>query len=95
MIPVGFVDATRDITLTSIAYFAVSCLHVRNRAATVANDLNLYDVQSGEWTTAVVSPTPVGRFAHAACSGGRDKLLVFGGVNPGEDLADLMVLTAP
>lgn len=75
--------------------FAPDILCVRNRGTTVASDLHIFGVRCGEWTTPNISPRPVGRFAHAACAvvGGKS-FLVFGGVNPGEDLDDVMVLTA-
>lgn len=60
----------------------------------MANDLHIFDVRCGEWTTPNMSPRPVGRFAHAACAvAGAKSLLVFGGVNPGEDLDDVLVLS--
>ena len=65
-----------------------------NRGVTVANDLHLYDVNSGEWMMPRVSPLPSGRFAHAACAWGDTSLLVYGGVNPEENLTDVVVLTA-
>lgn len=61
----------------------------------MAGDLHLYDTQCGEWTTPSLSAPPVGRFAHAACAGREHTLLIFGGVNPGEDLTDVMVIAAP
>lgn len=62
----------------------------------MANDLHLYDVRSGEWRTPSVLPPPMGRFAHATCTGGGgSSLLVFGGVNPKQDLTGVVVLTAP
>lgn len=67
------------------------CPH--NRGTSVANDLHLYDVNIGEWMTPRVTPPPSSRFAHAACAWGEKSLLVFGGVSPGEDLADVALLT--
>eukprot|EP00904_Undaria_pinnatifida_P012669 jgi/Undpi1/8532/HiC_scaffold_25.g10999.m1 len=61
----------------------------------VADDLHLYDVRCGKWTTPNILPRPMGRFAHAACTGGGDNVVVFGGVNPEEDLTDVVVITAP
>lgn len=61
----------------------------------MADDLHLYDVQSGEWTTPCVLPRPMGRFAHATCTNGGGSLLVFGGVNPEQDLTDVVVFTTP
>lgn len=60
----------------------------------MANDLHLYDVEADAWTTAAVSPRPDGRFAHAACAGEANSMFIFGGVNPTEDLTDVMLLTA-
>lgn len=61
----------------------------------VASDLHLFGVHCGEWTTPSISPRPVGRFAHAACALTRGRsLFVFGGVNPGEDLDDVLELSA-
>lgn len=74
--------------------FARFSLCARNRGQTVAGDLHLFDVRCGEWTTPRISPRTIGRFAHAACAVmGRERLLVFGGVNPGEDLDDVVELT--
>lgn len=61
----------------------------------MAGDLHLYEVGCGEWTKPKISPTPTGRFAHAACAvGGEGEMLVFGGVHPGEDLDDVLLLSA-
>ncbi|CAM9672988.1 unnamed protein product [Scytosiphon promiscuus] len=61
----------------------------------VANDLHLYDVRCGEWTTPQIRPQPVGRFGHVTCAVEERKgLLIFGGVNPGEELKDVALLSA-
>ncbi|CAM9177385.1 unnamed protein product [Hapterophycus canaliculatus] len=60
---------------------------------TVANDLHLYHMRYGGWTTPQICPQPVGRFAHVACAVVEGGLLVFGGVNPGEDLEDVVLLS--
>ena len=77
--------------LTSFPVFPV----VLHRGTLVADDLHLYDVRCGKWTTPNILPRPMGRFAHAACTGGGDNVVVFGGVNPEEDLTDVVVITAP
>lgn len=61
----------------------------------MADDLHLYDVRTEEWTTPSVLPRPMGRFAHTTCPGEGSSLFVFGGVNPHDDLTDVVVLTAP
>ncbi|CAN0087885.1 unnamed protein product [Ectocarpus sp. 6 AP-2014] len=62
---------------------------------TVADDLHLYDVGCGEWTKPRISPTTAGRFAHAACAVGLEgEMIVFGGVHPGQDLDDVLLLSA-
>lgn len=61
----------------------------------VASDLHVYDVQSETWTAPEVSPRPAGRFAHAACPGEGASILVFGGINPEENLTGVVVLGAP
>lgn len=59
----------------------------------MACDLHLFSVRCGEWTTPSISPLPAGRFAHAACAASKGRsVLVFGGVNPGEDLDDVLEL---
>lgn len=75
-------------------HWLVSCLPI-NRGTTMANDLHLYDVETEAWTTPAVSPRPTGRFAHAACAGAGNSVLIFGGVNPAENVADVVLLTTP
>eukprot|EP00752_Nemacystus_decipiens_P007996 g7144.t1 len=61
---------------------------------TVASDLHLFTVRTGEWITPSMSPRPAGRFAHAACTSTEGtSMLVFGGVSPGEDLDDVLELS--
>lgn len=70
-------------------------LSFSRRGTTVSNDVHLYDTSAGRWTTTEISPRPPGRFAHCACAGPEKSLFIFGGVNPGEDLSDVVVLVAP
>jgi len=60
-------------------------------ATSISGDLYAFTVREGGWSSAGVSETP--RFGGCGCAGASgEDLYVFGGINPGADLADVMVL---
>ncbi|CAN0212277.1 unnamed protein product [Discosporangium mesarthrocarpum] len=62
---------------------------------TIAGSLCLYDALAGIWTTVSIDPVPTGRFGHASCAIGKGEIYVFGGVNPCDDLTEVIILRAP